>query len=230
MDDIIPVAKPREYEVLGGKKPEEKKETQINWAIPLITVIIIICAAGFLFFAFSEPKYKYSVERDGIIFYSNSFPPANYVSAAGAEQNFIISPAVFESGTTNQYMVQSLTMLNVILTKNNKNLTTIARVYDDSGNLMFCHTNDGNVHIDREISKEECEQMLANNDATKIFISFPNSELPKSEIILEEKNITINPMNFRDVSYAPLVLMRAMYADSDKVISTINDFVHALNQ
>jgi len=200
-----------------------KKETYFY--ITAIVAVLIVVLAGFIFINLDLTDYKYSVEREGIRFVSNS-EPSELFNEMRNSKTFIISPQFVEKGSENTYMVSTITLFSTVLIAKDKDVIIVGRVLDEDGNLVKCQTNLGDVKTNEELSGEECDLLLSDNFSTKIFISFPTGEAPLIE--LEPRIIRISPSSFDDISHVSFVAAKALYEDAEQIIDQVNIIVDQL--
>lgn len=191
-----------------------------------ITIIVVILIALFslaVFFLFYSNPYKYSLEQEGIEFLSNSAEPAQMLETLGSRGSFIISPEFEEKGNALPFMTSALTTFTGILVANKREAITLLRIIDSAGELRYCSTNDGNRNIARNITSAECNEILSGKRSVKIMIESSNPWLSKTRAILEEDKITIEPKELSSLQRASLLVLKAMYANSEDIIKQINE-------
>lgn len=190
----------------------------------LACVVVIAAIALLAVLAFPRQNYKYEIEQEGTLFQSNYFEPKDYLGALSSQPKFIIAPQVTQGGAINSYMSQSLNLFIVILTYNSRTTVTLLRVTDEKGLLAYCQTNDGNSVGNRAIDSSECNAMLGDKSAAIVLIDLPDSSLSKSRVVLEENRMRIIPRSPNDAMRVPLLVLRAMYSNSQDVLDQINRF------
>lgn len=191
-----------------------------------ITIIVVILIALFsiaVFFLFYSNPYKYRLEQEGIEFLSNSAEPAQMLETLGSRGSFIISPEFEENGNALPFMTSALTTFTGILVANKREAITLLRITDSAGELRYCSTNDGNRNIARNITSAECNSMLSGKGSVKILIEGINTWLSKTRVILEEDKITIEPKELSSLQRVSLLVLKAMYANSEDIIRQINE-------
>ncbi|MCK4884098.1 MAG: hypothetical protein KAS30_04460, partial [Candidatus Diapherotrites archaeon] len=117
-----------------------------------------------------------------------------------------------------------LIIFSTVLSAKQKNLLTVGRVFED-GELLECQSNLGEVLTNKEISKEECEQLLNDEIYAKIFVAMPDSSLSNPKVILEKGVMHIYPTSFDDVSDVSFIAIEAMYPDAEAIIDSVNEIV-----
>src|SRR3989338_745271 len=191
-----------------------------------ITVLVLILIALFsiaVFLLFYSNPYKYSLEHEGIEFFSNSAEPAQVLKTLGSKNSFIISPEFEEKGSALPFMTSALTTFTGILVANKKEAITLLRIVDSAGELRYCSTNDGNRNIARNITSAECNEMLSGKRSVKILIESRNPWLSKPRVILDGDKITIEPKELSSMQRLSLLVLKAMYANSEDIIRQINE-------
>ena len=80
----------------------------------------------------------------------------------------------------------------------------------------------------RELDPEECEKILNDPGAVKVFVEFPEKQSVKSMVLLEKKKITITPVSFEKVSDVSFVVLSALFEDVEDIIEQVNTIVENL--
>ena len=198
----------------------QKKQTIFLTIIVAILIALFSIAAFLLFY---PPGYKYRLEQEGIEFLSNYAEPAQMLKALGAKNSFIIAPEFEDNGSALPLMTSALTTFTGILVANKKEAITLLRIIDSAGELRYCSTNDGNRKIARNTTSEECNEILSGKQSVKILIESRNPWLSKPRVILEENKITIEPKELSALQRVSLLVLKAMYANSEDIIKQINE-------
>ncbi|MBI2529981.1 MAG: hypothetical protein HYW05_02460 [Candidatus Diapherotrites archaeon] len=205
------------------EQSEISKPKNRAFPIAIIVAILIALFSIAIFLLFYSGPYKYGLEQEGIEFFSNSAEPAQMLKSLGSRNSFIISPEFEEKGSALPFMTSALTTFTGILVANKKEAITLLRIIDASGELRYCSTNDGNRNIARNITSGECDSMLSGNRSVKILIESANPLLPKPRVILDEDKITIEPKGLSGMQRLSLLVLKAMYANSEDIIRQINE-------
>lgn len=195
-----------------------------------LTVVVVFLIFASLLAIFSQPARtpKYSAIHEDVEFLGTSRPPGEYLAEFSSRRAFIVSPE-FPEGSAGQPMVDALTLFSVVLVGNNKKVVSLARVTGSSGQLLKCQTNRGDARTNEEISAEECSRMLDDASYARILISMPQ-KAERSQIILSENQAVVKPKSQEDTGRASMVLLKAMYNNSEDVISQINKALEALRK
>jgi len=201
-----------------------KKETYFY--ITTLVAVLIVVLAGFIFINLDLNDYKYSVEKEGVRFVSNSTQPSELFNEMRDSKTFIISPQFVEIGSENTYMVSAITLFSTVLIAKEKDVIVVGRVLDETGDIIKCQTNLGDVRTNEELSIEKCNQLLSDNFNTRIFISFPTGK--DSLIELEPRTIRITPSSFENISHVSFVAVSALYEDAEQIIDQVNLIVDRL--
>lgn len=191
-----------------------------------MSIVIVALILAVLYFVILNPDLgnTYSVEEEGILFVGYGKPPADFFSEIRNSEKFVIAPQVAEEGTVNQYMGAALALFSAIISVKDKIVVSLPRVYNDSGEMLYCQTNDGNVFVNRTVDLDECNSVLGgkNPNQINILIEFPNTALPKSRVELKDYEITIKPRSYNEISRVSLVLIKVIYSDSGEIINRVN--------
>ena len=197
---------------------------QIYFYLTVIVAILIVLLSAFIITNIEWEEYKYSVTRNGVEFVSNIDEPAVLLQELRETDSFLVSPEFVKQGPENAYMVSPLIIFSTVLSAKQKNLLTVGRVFED-GELLECQSNLGEVLTNKEISKEECEQLLNDEIYAKIFVAMPDSSLSNPKVILEKGVMHIYPTSFDDVSDVSFIAIEAMYPDAEAIIDSVNEIV-----
>lgn len=199
-----------------------------NFFITAIVVFLIIISILIIIANLPEEN-RYSFIEEGVEFISYDRNPGEYIMQLSTENSFIVSPMFEESSLVNAHMTDSLTMFSAVLTAQRREVIAVGRLYDSSGNMQKCQTNDGDYRVNREITIEECNSILSSPDKVKFLISFPDSSLERAQVIVEENKVTIKPRTYDDTARIPFLILKTMFADSEQTINEINSVLAGIS-
>lgn len=189
----------------------------------LAVVILIIALAAFVLQG-QIPSYQFKAEQDNVEFYSTEMEPFEHLRLLSEKQDFLLVLSLKEQGSEiNPILGQALNELTVVLVANGKNVTTLAKAFDASNQLLYCQTNRGDVHTSDQISVEECRQMTSQlGSQVLVEINPPNYLLPKSRVVLEPSQIKLQPKDKNDITRVPHTLLLALYPNTNNIINQAN--------
>ncbi|MEK6958279.1 MAG: hypothetical protein AABW99_04865 [archaeon] len=200
----------------------------IYFYVTALVAVLILLVLAFIAFNTDFSPYKYSVSRNGLEFVSNSGQPPDILDALKQHETFIISPQFVASGPENSYMTSSITIMSAVLIDKAKDVIIVARVLDGKGNLVKCQSNLGDVKTNKELSPEECGNIINDSANARVFISFPPKGISSPRVLLEDGKATIVPNSFEGVSGASYVFMESLYEDTPQIIERVNLVVSKL--
>ncbi|MFH1588680.1 MAG: hypothetical protein ABIA76_05070 [Candidatus Diapherotrites archaeon] len=210
---------------------EETKEENAesgNWKLYLAFALIVLIASFSIYFIVFSKTEQYSsvIEKQGVLFKSNS-SASEILNAFSSEKELIVSIQFEEGNTDVSLMTNSLVLFSTLLTYNGIRVFVVAQSLDESGNLIECLSNNG-TSDSVELSGEECIQLLQDSEKRKILVLRPDAELPKPEIILEEKTITVKPSTPNSASFASKILLDALFEGNENAMDKINQLFSSM--
>ncbi|MEW6294873.1 MAG: hypothetical protein AB1467_01085 [Candidatus Diapherotrites archaeon] len=202
------------------------KKTAKKWAIFSAIVVIAIVLVLVAIFLFPEKGqyYLYKEEAEGIVFESNYFSqPIEYIRGLNSYYIYLIVNDWTE-GQENSDAINSVnTAFVAVLNAKDKNVVSVIKVYDDKGNFAYCQTNLGQKRENKQITAEECNSLLLQEDAIKFMFTKPDPKLKKPEIIIEKNYlVTVKANTESEMIRTAYLLLKAMYPDADTIIQNVN--------
>ncbi|MFH0714944.1 MAG: hypothetical protein V1847_04425 [Candidatus Diapherotrites archaeon] len=206
----------------GSKQAPSKKEIPWEWVFGIaVFVAVLLVAVSFLW----QPAQKFAFEsaEGGVLFASNVQAPAELLKGRFVSSpNFVISMDFVQGNASNPQLGQAMILWTEVLTAQGKNVHLIVRMLDAEGNPTACQTNDANKYVNRAISLEECQAVLENTSNQIIFLHYPDSSLQQPKVVLDAHSARIFPKTASDSPNASFVMLKAMYADAETVLASIN--------
>ncbi len=193
--------------------------------LTIISVIAIIILGAYIALNLDLSGYRYSAQRENVQFFSNSAEPAVIFQEMRDSKVFVISPQFVNTGPENAYMVSVVTMFSTVLVDKEKSVIVIGRVLDDSGNIVECQSNLGDVKTNEPLPLDECNSILNDSANVRVFVSLPDVALEKTRVVLEPKTIRVTPSSFEGVSHASYVVLDSLYDDTEKIFERVNQIV-----
>ncbi len=188
---------------------------------------LILVLGGYVLLNLNLSEYKHSVKKGGVDFVSDEAEPSEIFSSMRDAPQFMISPAFVEKGPENSYMASALTMLNTVLAAKGKSVIVVGRVMGSDGKVAHCQTNLGDVKVNKGLSAEECNSILADSGSVRVFIDLPDKKLSSPKVLLERSLVRISTPSFDAISGTSFAFISNLYTDSAKIIETVNSL--ALN-
>ena len=202
-------------------------DKNLDFYLTAILALLIVVVGGFVAMNLQFSDYKYATSRPGADFVSNVDEPPVLLDSIRGSTHFIVSPQFVQNGAQNSYMASSLTLFNTVLSAKRKNIVVIGRVVDEKGAILECQSNFGDFKTNEAISKELCEQMLADATSVRAFVDLPSSSLSSNRIILEKNLVRVEPSSFDGVAVASYTLLEALYPDTPAIIESVNNLVNS---
>jgi hypothetical protein len=194
--------------------------------IKLVTgfVVILIIVLAFFVLQSQLQSFPFKAQQDGIDFYSTEMDPFQHLSQLRDKPSFLVVLSLQEEGgELNAITGQALNELAVVLTANQKQIVTLAKVFDSSNNLVYCQTNKGDIRTSESISPEECQATLSHlNNQVLIELYSPNYLLANSRVVLQPNQIRIQPKNKNDLTGVPHTLLTALFPNTNQLINQVN--------
>ena len=187
-------------------------------------IIVILVLLSLIFFIPPIPKeFAYEVNIENISVYSNLGHPSDLLKSFSNADTFVVSPALDAKNVYANSATDSLLVFLGVLEGSQKKTISLIRKFNEDNELISCRTNYGDLKTDEEVSVQECNRILNQENAVKILISIPNNKLNKTTVIIEDKMILINPKGTFDGSKASLLLLKAMFSNAEEILNKINE-------
>ncbi|MFA5357324.1 MAG: hypothetical protein WC308_00160 [archaeon] len=200
-------------------KKNNKKLILVASAIVVLAVLFLVLQSGIL------TSYKFSFQRSGVQYYSNEYSPSEFFSAFKDVNEVYVSPEVIE-GKTDQLVVNSMNIWQVVLISKGQSAIQLVRVYGGTGSsqegqLLYCHTNWGDTNKSVQISTQECNEILSDGGKMKVLIDKSGED----KVILSKGKMQIFYSNSQTVSSLNLKIIEQIYPDAAEIIKKINDII-----
>lgn len=193
-----------------------------------VALVLVIVFLSWFIFSNSFKEFAFEEQVEGVLFVSNLGKPLELLKAKEGVGSFVVSPAFFESGSAS-YMSQSLALFNSVLIVKGKEVKTLGRVVDSSGNLLYCQSNDGNYMENFRVEANECLQELGLASGTVLFVELPDSSLSMSTVEVYQEKVVLKPKDFSEVSRVSFVVLKSIFPDAEEVIKSINFVLDKVN-
>jgi len=226
MEQIISQAKIQTAKEIKQHAKDKKMKKKI---FIYVVIIIALLVLAYLVFAFIQKnKYGFVDKESGITFRSGDFYLADAMESISNDQNIYLVLDVLPEDMNNLSQITSqLTYLLTVLAYENKNVTIIVNVMDDSRATISCQSNLGNYYENKELTAEECFSLL-NSGVTEIIIDFPKATLKESTVLvnanLGERYIYIKTKNKDELQRAVALTAGMLFADIAEIEKSINAF------
>lgn len=171
----------------------------------------------------TTPKYKFSYEKEGVLFASDEASSAELMQELLSRKTFFVSFKASENSENSKAANNFLIPFLVVLIANDKNAVSLIQTVNSEGKLISCETNFGNPRVQETLSAEECKALLnSNEEEVKILLNSSNNSLQKSEIIFSSHGIELIPRDSDSVKNVSYALLSELFPDYDKIIQQTN--------
>ena len=202
------------------KKHVSKKEFLQKNKLLLFGVIFILVV--FILFFFFMNTYKYSFVLGGVKFVSNEYTPTEFFNDFKTKQTVYVSPVMIDT-KADPIVVNVLNLWQIVLIGNNINAIQLIRATNENGNILYCYTNDGNVLMNKQITLNECNEIINDSKNTIILIEVGNENkavLSKNKLVVYSQVNSINATNFS--------IMKQIFPNTEELIRIVNESVYGL--
>lgn len=211
----------REITKKADIKKTNKKVTVFVLTLLISIMVIYISYLGYNYYVNSRFEYKES--ELGVNFYAKDFGVNDSLNKILMDSNILISVNINEKdlNQTDQ-ITESVVLFNTILSSKNKFTITIINVLDNTGNLINCTTNKGDVYTNEQLDAVSCKDILNSSNST-IIIYFPNANLKESAVYLSptDKKLEIKPKTERDLMVSTYLVLKSEYPDLEETLSQV---------
>lgn len=199
----------------SSKKSFLQKNKLVVFGIIFVLVIVI------LFFFFMN-TYKYSFVLGGVKFVSNEYTPTEFFNEFKTKTTVYVSPVMLDT-KADPIVVNALNLWQIVLIGNNINAVQLIRATNANGDILYCYTNDGNVHINKIISVQECNAIINDTKNTIVLIEAGNESkavLSKNKLVVYSPINSINSTNFS--------VMKQIFSNVEELVRLVNESVYGL--
>ncbi len=231
MEQIISQAKIQTAKEI--KQHAKEKKMKKNIFIYVVIIIILLVLAYLVFTFIQKNKYGFVDKESGITFRSGDFYLVDAMESISKDQNIYLILDVLPEDMNNLSQITSqLTYLLTVLAYENKNVTIIVNVMDETRATISCQSNLGDYYENKELTPEECYSLL-NSGVTEIIIDFPKDTLKESTVLvnanLGERYIYIQTKTKDELQRAVVLTTSLLFKDIAEIEKSINDFKIKMN-
>lgn len=199
----------------SSKKSFLQKNKLVVFGVIFVLVIVI------LFFFFMN-TYKYSFVLGGVKFVSNEYTPTEFFNDFKTKQTVYVSPVMIDT-KADPIVVNVLNLWQIVLIGNGVNAIQLIRATNENGNILYCYTNDGNVLMNKQITLNECNEIINDSKNTVILIEVGNENkavMSKNKLVVYSQVNSINATNFS--------IMKQIFPNTEELIRIVNESVYGL--
>lgn len=231
MEQVIAQAKIQTAKEI--KQQAKDKKVKKTVFIYVISVIILLVLAYFVFTFIQNNKYGFVDKESGITFRSGDFYLVDAMESLSKDQNMYLVLNVLPEDMNNLSQITAqLTYLLTVLSYENKNVTIIVNVMDEKRATISCQSNLGNYYENKELTKEECSNLL-NSGTTEIIIDFPKETIKESTVIVNanigQRYIYIQTKTKDELERAVNIVTSLLFKDIAEIENSINNFKINMN-
>lgn len=191
-----------------------------RFATVLVIVIALLAVAGA--FWFFRP-YQFEQSETHVVLYSNEAQIPLLLDRLSANDSFLVAVELREQGPTNQYMANALNLFSVVLIGNQKAVTNVFLVNSPENELLSCHTNQGDVLTDLELSRDDCLALLDSFSGGKIVIRLPQASVGKAQAVLSGNQLELRASKVEDLSFASLAVLERLFENTSAILARVNN-------
>lgn len=206
------------------KNEESSKSSKKNnfkfdkkWLIGIAILIIIIIIFYFLF----VPQYAYQINRGRLNYYSNTQTPSESFNQLKASEIVYVSP-ILEENNASVFFTNAMNLWQVILIGNGIETVQLIRVTENN-EFVYCYTNEGDVKGNKQITVEECNQILNNKNNFVVLI-----EEGERKVILENNKIVVysSEQYSGQVNFA---ILKEAFNNAQVILDTVNQKIYGIS-
>ncbi len=194
--------------------------------LKLFFIIIIVVLLAFIINKISiENRYSFTDKQTNIHFSSKDFHLKEGFEIFSKDQNYLVVFNTLENDSN--YLSQvtdGLVYVQSMLFAKNKSTILLISTSDENKNLLYCQSNLGDIYENKELTVEECLELI-NNDYSTIFVDYAYPEYVSSEVTLNlaEKLLSIKPMSSKDAYYSLVISINYMFKDAHLIEQNLGD-------
>lgn len=196
-----------------------KKQIDDKKAFVIIGIVLLIVVSLFYFLFFYSP-YKYQFDMGGVAFYSNYYTPSELGALINSKERIFVSPALIENNAS-ALVVNSLNLWQVVLIMNDIDAVQLVRAHDESNNLLYCYTNNGDPLVNDKLEVNECNEVINNN-----FVVFIESG--RDRVVVEENSITVYSSGNMS-SYVNFAIIKSIFPNAQEALDIVNEKIYSIN-
>ena len=224
VEPITPEVISKETESAGVKTKEGKKRLGRNqWlvlgGVALLLVIIVIAVLVFL-----PNQYRFSFTINALPYYSNEYTPSEFFNLAKNSDSVIVSVDLVD-GNADPWTVNALNLWLIAFNADRKDVTSLVKTVDSSGNLKSCITNDGNILQSRDLNIQEC--LVFVNDVNSLKINLHKSN--QNKVILSSNTADIYYQKGEASAIVSYSFIKNIYPNFDTTLAIINEKINGMN-
>jgi len=215
---IVPevVEEPQGAPKITPGKAKKKSFIQENKVFLALGILVLVLIASYFLF-FSQPSYRFSFPISGVRFVSDEYTPSEFFKEMKDQNKFVVSVDL-EEGKSSAWIVNALNLWLIALNADQKETIMLVKTVDLQGNIKSCLTNDSNVLINRELSIQECNELISDSNSFLVEIN-----LTKEDKVLMSKNkLQLYASGTKTISSVNYIAIKQMYSDFDDLLARVN--------
>jgi len=214
----------KDNKVVKKKKEEPNPLLQKNFLIVVALIIIVIIAFVGVSSITNTPcgVSKFGFTIGGISYCSNTYVPEAFFEEFRENELVYVSPILDEIGA-DQFVVNAMNLWQVILIGNEIDAVQLIRVKAD-GQINYCYTNQGDVKTAKEITLEECNNILNNPENAVVFL-----EDGREKVLLENKKMWIYSSTNKVIGQVNFAVIKQMFPNAQTILDIVNEKIYGIN-
>ncbi|GEM_PF-2115822 len=196
----------------------------INWRQISVLVLALIVLSVVALAVLTYSPYRFTENQSGVLFGSNDSPVKDHLKAFSENARFLVAVDFREGGgVANPYLANAASLFLVVLIGNEKSVTSVYRLTDESGNLLYCRSNLGDVLKDERLEISACQSLVSDFAGGVVEISWPDSKRSQNEVVLAGESMRIATKDFESLSSVSFRVLTRMYPNAPQILNAVND-------
>lgn len=200
-----------------SKENTEKKEFDIK--VPLLVFLLLVLGVVF-YFNLINSGYLYEINRGGVTYYSNTLTPSESFNQLRNASEVYVSP-VLEENNASVFFTNAMNLWQVVLIGNNVPAVQLIRVKTNN-EIVYCYTNFGSVQDSNQLTLEECNQILGDEDNFVVFINEGNKK-----VILDNNRINVYSSQ-RDAGIQNFNILKEVFPNAQNILDAVNQRIYGI--
>jgi len=219
--EVVEVEAKAVLKIVQGKEKKKSIVSSKRVFLALALVVLLLIFGYFLFF--SQPTYRFSFNKSGVDFLSNEYTPSEFFKGMKDQNKFIVSIDLVD-GNTSAWVVNSLNLWLVALNADHKETISLVKTVDAQGNILSCLTNDANVLVSRELSVQECTDLISDKNSFLVEINLAKED----KVILSKNKLQLFASGTKTISSVNYLAIKQMYPNFDDILAIVNGRINSV--
>jgi len=215
-------------EIKKRAKIKAQRKLLLKWALIIVIIIILFYLINSFII---DDKYSFEDRDSGITFYSQDFPVKDSFSIIANDKNLILSFNIHPEDINGLGLfTDQIVYLQSIFSAKKISTILVINIMDSERKTISCQSNLGDVYVNEELTKEECDKLL-HSDITVFAIDYPdvNLEESKVQVSVSDKYIFVSSKNKQELDKSILLIASYMFSDLLDIQKSIDDIKNKVN-